>query len=74
MTLPTITVQGGISLGLRQDTAFTILLLTKYYQVDESKEVIWEGRLPCVGEIRNTHSILVGKPEGKRPLGRPRRR
>jgi hypothetical protein len=24
------------------------------------------------GEMRNAHKILVGKPEGKRPLGRPR--
>jgi hypothetical protein len=27
-----------------------------------------------MGEIRNTYRILVGKPEGKRPLGRPRLR
>jgi hypothetical protein len=27
-----------------------------------------------MGEMRNAHSIVVGKPEGKRPLGRPRRR
>jgi hypothetical protein len=27
-----------------------------------------------MGEIRNAYHILVGKPEGKRPLGRPRRR
>jgi hypothetical protein len=27
-----------------------------------------------MGEIRNEYKILVGKPEGKRPLGRPRRR
>jgi hypothetical protein len=27
-----------------------------------------------MGERRNAYSILVGKPEGKRPLGRPRRR
>jgi hypothetical protein len=26
------------------------------------------------GEKRNAYMILVGKPEGKRPLGRPRRR
>jgi hypothetical protein len=31
---------------------------------------------PCStnGEKRNAYSLLVGKPEGKRPLGRPRRR
>jgi hypothetical protein len=27
-----------------------------------------------MGEMRNAYRILVGKPEGKRPLGRPRRR
>ena len=28
----------------------------------------------CMGEERGVHWFLVGKPEGKRPLGRPRRR
>ena len=28
----------------------------------------------CIGEGRGVHRVLVGKPEGKRPLGRPRRR
>jgi hypothetical protein len=27
-----------------------------------------------MGEMRNAHKMLVGKPEGKRPLGKPRRR
>jgi hypothetical protein len=27
-----------------------------------------------MGEVRNAYNILVGKPEGRRPLGRPRRR
>jgi hypothetical protein len=27
-----------------------------------------------MGEMRNAYRILVGKPEGKRPLGRPKRR
>jgi hypothetical protein len=27
-----------------------------------------------MGKMRNAYNILVGKPEGKRPLGRPRRR
>jgi len=30
------------------------------------------GHVACVGKIRNAYRILVGKSEGKRPLGRPR--
>jgi len=29
------------------------------------------GHLTCMGEMRNAYSILVGKHEGKKPLGRP---
>jgi hypothetical protein len=32
------------------------------------------GHIARMGEKRNAYRILVGKPEGKRPLGRPRRR
>jgi hypothetical protein len=32
------------------------------------------GRACRIGETRNAYKVLVGKPEGKRPLGRPRRR
>jgi hypothetical protein len=32
------------------------------------------GSCSTNGEKRNTYRLLVGKPEGKRPLGRPRRR
>ena len=34
----------------------------------------WAGHVARVGEDRGVHRVLVGKPEGKRPLGRPRRR
>jgi hypothetical protein len=33
----------------------------------------WAGHVACVGEKRKVYRVLVGKPEGKRPLGRPRR-
>ena len=32
----------------------------------------WTGHVACVGEERGVYRVLVGKPEGKRPLGRPR--
>jgi hypothetical protein len=34
----------------------------------------WTGQVARIGEKRNAYRILVVKPEGKRPLGRPRRR
>jgi len=34
----------------------------------------WAGYVARVGEDRGVYRVLVGKPEGKRPLGRPRRR
>jgi hypothetical protein len=34
----------------------------------------WAGHVARMGEKRNAYRILVGKPDGKRPLGRPRRR
>jgi hypothetical protein len=34
----------------------------------------WAGHVARIGEKRNVYRLLVGKPEGKRPLGRPRRR
>jgi hypothetical protein len=33
----------------------------------------WAVYLARTGEKRNAYRLLVGKPEGKRPLGRPRR-
>ena len=32
------------------------------------------GHVARMGEERGVYSVLVGKPEGRRPLGRPRRR
>jgi hypothetical protein len=34
----------------------------------------WAGNVARIRETRNAYRILAGKPEGKRPLGRPRRR
>jgi hypothetical protein len=34
----------------------------------------WAGHVARMGEGRNLYRVLVGKPEGRRPFGRPRRR
>jgi hypothetical protein len=40
----------------------------------KSRRMRWAGHVARMGEVRKVYKILVGKPEGKRPLGRPRRR
>jgi hypothetical protein len=40
----------------------------------KSRRMRWAGNVACMGEKRNVYRIFVGKPDGKRPLGRPRRR
>jgi hypothetical protein len=40
----------------------------------KSRKIRLAGHVARMREKRNTYSILVGKPEEKRPLGRPRRR
>jgi hypothetical protein len=39
----------------------------------KSRRMKWVGHVASMGEGRNVYRVLVGKPEGKRPLGRPRR-
>jgi transcription termination factor 2 len=43
-------------------------------RVVKSRRMRWAGHVARMGEERWVHRVLVGKPEGKRPLGRPRRR
>jgi hypothetical protein len=42
--------------------------------VVKSRRMRWAGHVVHMGEERGVHRVLVWKPEGKRPLGRPRRR
>jgi hypothetical protein len=40
----------------------------------KSRRMRWAEHVTRIGEERNAYRLLVGKPEGKGPLGRPRRR
>jgi hypothetical protein len=52
----------------------------RYHQQVDCNKMIrpyrmkWEGHAACMEEIRNTYKILFGKPEEKKPLGKPRLR
>jgi len=43
-------------------------------RVIKSRRMRWAGHVAPTGERRGLYRVLVEKPEGKRPLGRPRRR
>ena len=43
-------------------------------RVIKSRRMRWAGHVACMGEESGVYRVLVGKPEGRRPLGRPRRR
>jgi hypothetical protein len=43
-------------------------------RIIKSRRMRRAGHVARMGEKRNVYSLLVGKPEGKRPLGRPKRR
>ena len=43
-------------------------------RVIRSRRMRWAGHVARIGEERGVHKVLVGKPVGRRPLGRPRRR
>jgi hypothetical protein len=43
-------------------------------RVIKSRRMRWAGHVAHMGEERGVYRVLVGKPERKRPLGRPRRR
>jgi len=43
-------------------------------RVIKSRRMRWAGHVACMGEEKRMYRVLVEKPEGRRPLGRPRHR
>ena len=43
-------------------------------RVIKSRRMRWAGNVTCMGDREGVDRVLVGKPEGKRPLEKPRRR
>jgi hypothetical protein len=58
----------------RPQKRFKELFIDVVMRIIKSRRMRWAGHVARMGEKRNVYRLLVGKPEGKRPLGRPRRR
>jgi len=48
--------------------------LANIARVIKSRRMRWAGHVACMGERKNEYRVLAGKPEGRKALGRPRRR
>jgi hypothetical protein len=61
-------------LGINNEELHSLCCSPSIIRVIMSRKMRWAGHVGRMGEKRNVYRLLVGKPEGKRPLGRPRRR
>jgi hypothetical protein len=59
---------------LHNDELHSLYSSPNIVRVIKSRRMRWSGHVARMGEGRGVYSVLVGRPEGKRPLGRPRRR
>jgi hypothetical protein len=60
--------------GLHNEELNDLYSSPNIIQAIKSRRMRWAGHVARMGEKRGAYRILVGRPEGRRPLGRPRRR
>jgi hypothetical protein len=63
-----------VRFNLHSEDLNDLYSLPNIVRVVKSRIMRWAGHVARMGEEIGVHRLLVGKPEGKRPLGRPRRR
>jgi hypothetical protein len=51
--------------------SFLSLYNSHFFRMIESRRMRWTENIVCMMGKRNAYRVLMGKPEGKRPLGRP---
>jgi hypothetical protein len=59
---------------LQNDELHNLYSSPNIVRVTKSRRMRWAGHVARIGEGRGVYRVLVWRPEGKRPLGRPRRR
>jgi hypothetical protein len=55
-------------------TMMMMMIIIVIIRIIKSRRLRWAGHVARMGERRGAYRALVGKPEGRRQLGRPRRR
>jgi hypothetical protein len=64
--------EDGLWRKLHNDELHSLYSSANIVRVIKSRRMRWAGYVACMGEGRGVYRVLVGRPEGKRPLGRPR--
>jgi len=64
----------GVWRKLHNEELSDLYSLLNIVRVVKSRRMRWAGHMARLGQGRGVYRVLVGRPEGKRPLGRPRRR
>jgi hypothetical protein len=64
----------GETRKLQSEELHNLYSLSSIIRIIESRRMRWAGHVARIGEKRNVYRLLVGKPEGKSLLGRPRHR
>jgi hypothetical protein len=59
---------------LHNDELHSLYSSPNIVRMIKSRRMRWAGQVARIGEGRSVYRVLVGRPEGKRPLGRPRHR
>jgi hypothetical protein len=57
---------------LHNDELHSLYSSLNIVRVIKSRRMRWAGHVACMGEGKDVYRVLVGRPEGKRILGRPR--
>jgi hypothetical protein len=63
-----------ISIGNTNEELNDLYSSPNIIRLIKTRRMIWAGHVARMGEGRGAYRVLVGRPEGRRPLGRPRRR
>jgi hypothetical protein len=66
--------EDGSCRKLHNDELHSLYSSLNIVRVIKSRRMRWAGHVACMGEGRCVYRVLVGRPKGKRPLGRSRHR
>jgi hypothetical protein len=66
--------EGGSWRKLHNDELHNLYSSPNIVRVIKSRRMRWAGHVARMGEGRGVYRVLIGRPEGKRPLERPKRR